>query len=378
MRHLFFLFDGTDQFAAEREGLARFTNIYKLNLRLGHCSHGGDEQIVFYTRGLGTGDKPAPLEAAFASGIWQPIEDAYVNLCSNYRKGDKVYLFGYSRGAIVARAVAGMLSHGLLKPESIDKIMGIRKLYALDTEAEKRGGYDVSLSVRRAEAEGSLKVHMLQDPPKIDFLGLFDSVVGGYKFSRELQEINVIPGTLAPSVSAAVHLLAVDEARFLFKPSAFFRMSELNTSAELEQIWLPGVHSDIGGGGSNKTLSDISLLVMIDRLLHHTKGSRLQVRTDDLISQYIDAPVRDVSVLKNEGIVEAVTEIFVDGERDVHGYNACYHPIAEQMAVTEIDYKGEVMKYPTKRLQQNGHSASEYFRSELLRGKEIQIAPRNI
>jgi uncharacterized protein (DUF2235 family) len=377
MRHLIFLFDGTDQFAAEREGLSRFTNVYQLNLRFGYSSHGGDEQIVFYTRGLGTGEKPSPLESAFATGIWQPIEDAYVNLCSNYRKGDCIYVFGYSRGAIVARAVAGMLSHGLLEPESIDKIKGIRKLYAIDTEAELRGGYDTSLSVKKSEVEKELKGHLIENPPRISFLGLFDSVVGGYKFSRELQEINVIPGTLASSVVSAVHMLAVDEARLLFRPSVFFRKSDAQSDANLEQIWLPGVHSDIGGGGANRTISDISLLIMIDRLLHYTKGQKLQIRTDDLIQQYVDAPVRDASVLENDGLTELIADIFIDGKRDIHGFNSFYHPVVDQMAAVDIEYKGKEMKYPVDRLKENGHEPAAYFVSDLLKGKFIQIAARN-
>lgn len=35
--------------------------------------------------------------------------EAYQYLMDNYRAGDKVYLFGFSRGAYTARALAGMI-----------------------------------------------------------------------------------------------------------------------------------------------------------------------------------------------------------------------------------------------------------------------------
>jgi hypothetical protein len=39
----------------------------------------------------------------------------------------------------------------------------------------------------------------------------------------------------------------------------------------LEQIWMPGVHSDIGGVYPEGTLGDLSLITMIDRVKTHTK-----------------------------------------------------------------------------------------------------------
>lgn len=38
----------------------------------------------------------------------------------------------------------------------------------------------------------------------------------------------------------------------------------------LEQIWMPGAHTDVGGGYSNKFLGEASLLTMIDRLKKYT------------------------------------------------------------------------------------------------------------
>lgn len=49
--------------------------------------------------------------------------DAYKYLMDFYRPGDKIYLFGFSRGAYTARALAGMIQRvGLLNPGNYNQI----------------------------------------------------------------------------------------------------------------------------------------------------------------------------------------------------------------------------------------------------------------
>ena len=56
---------------------------------------------------------------AFGQGIDEIILQAYVNLVANYEAGDKIYVFGFSRGAVAARALTGMISHsGLVRYDS--------------------------------------------------------------------------------------------------------------------------------------------------------------------------------------------------------------------------------------------------------------------
>ena len=54
---------------------------------------------------------------AFGNGILRNIGDAYRYLMNTYRDGDRVFLFGFSRGAYTVRALAGVLHmYGLLSP----------------------------------------------------------------------------------------------------------------------------------------------------------------------------------------------------------------------------------------------------------------------
>ena len=55
----------------------------------------------------------------FGDGFDELILQAYINLVSNYVHGDKIYIFGFSRGAVIARALTGFISYsGLLKANS--------------------------------------------------------------------------------------------------------------------------------------------------------------------------------------------------------------------------------------------------------------------
>jgi uncharacterized protein (DUF2235 family) len=111
--------DGTNnQFAGDHTNVIR---TYKVARR-----HPG--QLTYYDPGVGTMPKPWRATKwgkflsmlgglAYGEGFFDNISDACCFLMANYELGDKIFLFGFSRGAYTARAVAAMLhSTGLLYP----------------------------------------------------------------------------------------------------------------------------------------------------------------------------------------------------------------------------------------------------------------------
>ena len=121
-RNIVLCCDGTaNEFAADR------TNVVKLYYSL---VFGRDRQITYYHPGLGTMEPPGALTAvtrrvtrllgkAIGYGLEADIRDAYVFLMNNFRPGDRVFLFGFSRGAYTVRAVASLLKmFGLLPPDN--------------------------------------------------------------------------------------------------------------------------------------------------------------------------------------------------------------------------------------------------------------------
>lgn len=73
------------------------------------------KQHVFYDWGLGSyHDKVSA--GATGRGIHKNILDGYRYIVQNYAEGDKIYLFGFSRGAYTVRALSGLINNcGILK-----------------------------------------------------------------------------------------------------------------------------------------------------------------------------------------------------------------------------------------------------------------------
>ena len=69
---------------------------------------------------------------------------------------------------------------------------------------------------------------------------------------------------LSRSVQAAYHALAIDEKRRPFQPTLWEQNPQPGEQI-LEQVWFPGCHGNVGGGGANPGLSDITLKWMADK-----------------------------------------------------------------------------------------------------------------
>ena len=64
-----------------------------------------DQQLIYYDPGVGTGGfnygKIRQMAGgATGKGLQKNIEDAYSFLMKTYQPGDRIYLFGFSRGAV--------------------------------------------------------------------------------------------------------------------------------------------------------------------------------------------------------------------------------------------------------------------------------------
>jgi uncharacterized protein (DUF2235 family) len=136
--------------------------------------HYEGNQIVSYMPGVGTrGDI---FSTVTARGMDEIVREAYVNLASNYLKGDQIYIFGYSRGGAAALALTEMISQvGLLWADELDNLHAVWEYYL-----GRHGRKKLSDAERREVWERHLepKVRKEDDEPIIKFLGLFDPVPG--------------------------------------------------------------------------------------------------------------------------------------------------------------------------------------------------------
>lgn len=203
-------------------------------------------QAAFYDPGVGTRSAPGMFTTAaknlsrlaglaFANGLIENVEDAYRYLMEQYDEGDKVYLFGFSRGAFTVRALAGLLHRcGLLQRGSENLIPYATKMYMRN--APKLAG-----DFKRTFAR----------PCPVHFLGVWDTVksVGLFRNPR-------FPNSaLNPDVAHARHAISIDEARSHYRPN-FISPAP---GQDVRQVWFAGVHSDVGGGYKEAGLANISL-----------------------------------------------------------------------------------------------------------------------
>lgn len=264
IRHLIALIDGTGVSASQRVKAERYSNIYKLGLYIETHNDANESQLAFYLPGIGSKTSGLPLtNGAFAVQLSKEVEKVYINICTNYcydvvrRVGDKIYIFGFSRGAVVARLVSALIGrYGLLKPSQIEMFD-----YIWSDFIGKAPIHDM---------ESFRSVYCVEDRTSVEFLGLFDTVLGihfGTQHSR-LKRVFFGNRILGAHVKTVIHILARDESRNVFKPILF--ESKSNHEQVLEQIWMPGVHSDVGGGYSEDFLSKISLMTMLDRMRAYT------------------------------------------------------------------------------------------------------------
>jgi uncharacterized protein (DUF2235 family) len=211
------------------------------------------EQIAFYDPGVGTfsylgrnlGKKIGIIMGkAFGAGLQQNLEDGYEYLMNRYEKDDKLFLFGFSRGAFTARALAGMLHYfGLLQKGSKNLIPYVSKMY----------------TNRNFENAPGFKITYCHDC-KPHFIGVWDTVGSlGFIYGKKFYNTK-----LNRDVGYAYQAVSIDEKRKKFPVSLWDENNKLPGQI-IEQVWFPGVHSDVGGWYEDRNLSDIAFAWIMDK-----------------------------------------------------------------------------------------------------------------
>lgn len=263
MKHIVICCDGTgNEFGATN------SNVIKLYQALDRKADG---ITVYYHPGVGTmGAKNALTEVgkvwtqfrglAFGYGLSENIADAYRFLMHVYEPEDRIFVFGFSRGAYTARALCGMLQmFGLLTPGADGQIPYAMRLF-------KRGNSRLfsGLHARsnKFEIARAFKDTFCREC-KPYFAGLWDTVSsvgwildpvglkpGGLPYTHSLEDVAVIR-----------HAVSIDERR------AFFRQNlvAVQPGRDIKEVWFAGVHSDVGGSypEGESGLSKISLRWMV-------------------------------------------------------------------------------------------------------------------
>ena len=207
-------------------------------------------QLVFYDPGVGTLPEPGLFtrigqtlnrwwSLAFGTGLIRNVEEAYTFLMNYWQPGDRVFLFGFSRGAYSARVLAGLLhALGLLPKGNENLVPYLTRLFGgtrTDVSYWKLCNKFRSTFARPIEG-----IRTRRFP--IHFVGAWDTVSSvGWVWD---------PKTYAytarnPSVRTIRHAVAIDERRAYFRQNLFRPGVR---GQDLVEHWFPGVHADVGGG----------------------------------------------------------------------------------------------------------------------------------
>lgn len=271
-RNLILCADGT----GNSGGKTRGTNVWRLYNAVDRHST-SPEQLVFYHDGVGTEDDRwrKMFGGAFGWGLSRNIIDLYSILVRHYRQGDRIHLFGFSRGAFTVRALAGMVcacglwnrEQFIADPEREKTIRSILHAYRAPP-AEAPSERDPDPRDRQAEALKALRLQGLQlrDVP-IHFIGVWDTVdaVGVpidemrdaldpiWLFLVKRRAYGFHDSALSSKVTAAAQALAIDDERKTFHPNVWLPRQGI------EQVWFAGAHSNVGGGYPKDGMSHVTL-----------------------------------------------------------------------------------------------------------------------
>ena len=275
MKHIVLLSDGTGNSAAKQHR----TNVWRLYQALDvHCK----DQIAFYNDGVGS-QNFLPLKilgGAFGWGLKSNVLELYKILCRNYERDrdnvDKIYLFGFSRGAFTVRMLAGMIADCGLYTDYADED-DLRKAAQGNfvTYREKYNRGWLTWPFRWLSRQRSCKKY--GECPEIEFIGVWDTVEAyGFPINElvaiwdwlifPLRFVDQIPSR---NVNRACHVLSIDDERLSFHPVLWDenQTAQSNESQEqqcdVEQVWFAGVHSDVGGGYARNNLALVTLDWMI-------------------------------------------------------------------------------------------------------------------
>ena len=204
---------------------------------------------------------------AFGSGIYDNIAEAYRFLMRNWRDGDEIFLFGFSRGAFTARSLGGLInSFGILRPDMEAMVPTLLHIYFLKRDSKAREDRFNTLKSQINELFASNAAR----EARIWFVGVWDTVesVGAPgMFSKEISAKATIKGKRFMHVRQA---LALDEYRSTFAPRPYWVELDYDYAAHdqsIAQEWFSGGHCDVGGGYANQQagLSAQTLLWMVDQ-----------------------------------------------------------------------------------------------------------------
>ena len=281
-KNIILLSDGTGNSAASPFK----TNVWRIYQALDLTTDRPESQIAYYDDGVGTSalSPLALIGGALGIGLKRNVKHLYKCLCQSYEPGDRIYAFGFSRGAFTIRVLTGLIaSQGVIAGRDMDP----RELRRRVDEAydHGRGDYETHWGKlwRILRGGSAAKATTTTDAPEIPaghqnveitFLGLWDTVDAYGLPVDELKRgldywmlgLSFPDQNMSLVVKRAAHALALDDKRRTFHPVLWNEKFEADLLARgiineprLKQVWFAGMHANVGGGYAKDGLAYVPL-----------------------------------------------------------------------------------------------------------------------
>lgn len=249
------------------------------------------KQVAVYDDGVGTHRVKALklIGGVFGWGLKANVIDLYEALCRRYEPGDRIYIFGFSRGAYTARLLAGLVcTCGVIKVQRSADGDGVAKGKPLETAAEEAyGSYRKNRrwngETSSSPAERFRKTYSVDKDAAHDahdqrihvrFVGVWDTVGAvGLPIDEMAESLDAVANfifsdkVLSPLVDKGCHAIAIDDQRHTFHPEMWQQDDTIAADGRerTEQVWFAGMHSNVGGGYPKDELAYVPLVWMMKR-----------------------------------------------------------------------------------------------------------------
>lgn len=311
--------------------------LYKLLTENGPKVH----QTVGYDAGVQASGWRKWLHVAMGTGINRSIVEGYGTLCSRYVPGDKIMLFGYSRGAYAVRSLAGL----------IDQIGLLHRRHATERRIRRAFRYYEAETLTKQARQFSKK--FCHANAEIEMVGIWDCVKAlglpypGLSYIAPMAT-EFHNEALGHHVRNGFHAIAIDENRAAYAPLLWSRSPEW--TGTLEQVWFPGTHSDVGGQvccrPQARGISNIPLIWMLEKA--ESLGLDLPASWKGEFPINVEAPAI--------GAYQGASKLFVNRRARVIGACDCesIHPSVakREAALTRYRSRARVLSKTSPQTQQ--------------------------
>jgi uncharacterized protein (DUF2235 family) len=261
------------------------------------------QQIVYYDEGVGnSGFRPlAILGGVFGWGLKRNVLDLYSFLCRNYKKGDRIYAFGFSRGAFTIRVLVGLIAkQGVIDyKDERDLVHQAADAYRVHTRDRAprfppmrwllplwRFAMSWLLLGKRKSLNQRVYDVRNNHKPRVRFVGLWDTVAayGGpivelvRAFDDWIRPLSLRNQILSDKVDFGRQALALDDERDAFHPVPWDEPRGTDRE-RIKQVWFAGAHADVGGGYPDDSLAYVSLAWMMEE----ARAAGLDLRAEKVV-----------------------------------------------------------------------------------------------